>query len=84
MQLNQSVFQKDNGCNTSCQIDMKQSKETEKEKWVLCPVCNNKTRLKLRKDMVLKNFPLFCPKCRQETLINAERWNISIIIEPDP
>lgn len=83
MQLNQSVFQKDNGCNASCQIEMEQSKEREIEKRGLCPVCNNKTRLKLRKNRVLKNFPLFCPKCKQETLINAGRWNISIIKEPD-
>ncbi|NBI63191.1 hypothetical protein D3Z38_09065 [Clostridiales bacterium] len=34
---------------------MKQSKE--REKWVLCPVCDNKTRLKLRKNSVLKNLP---------------------------
>jgi hypothetical protein len=81
LQLNQSVFQKDNGCNVLCQIEMKQNKEIKK--WVLCPACNNKTRLKLRKNTMLKYFPLFCPKCRQETLINAERWNISIIKEPD-
>ena len=32
LQLNQSVFQKDNGCNVLCQIEMKQSKEREIEK----------------------------------------------------
>ena len=31
--------------------------------WLLCPVCNSKTRIKLRLDTELKNFPLFCPKC---------------------
>lgn len=36
-------------------------------KWVLCPVRGNKTRIKARPDTVLENFPLFCPKCRQET-----------------
>ncbi len=55
LRLNQSVFRKDNGCDASCQIEMKQSKE--REKWVLCPVCDNKTRLKLRKNSVLKNLP---------------------------
>ena len=25
----------------------------EKEKWVLCPICNNKTRIKVRPDTVL-------------------------------
>ncbi|MCI9083628.1 MAG: conjugal transfer protein [Lachnospiraceae bacterium] len=55
----------------------------KQEKWLLCPVCGNKTRLKLREDTVLENFPLFCPKCRQETLINVQQMNMSVIREPD-
>ena len=45
----------------------------KQEKWLLCPVCGNKTRLKLREDTVLEKFPLFCPKCKQETLINVRQ-----------
>ena len=55
----------------------------KQEKWLLCPVCGNKTRLKLREDTILENFPLYCPKCRQETLINVQQMNMSIIKEPD-
>lgn len=51
-------------------------------KWVLCPICQNKTRVKLREDTVLENSPLFCPKCKQETVINAKQLNISKT-EPD-
>lgn len=51
----------------------------DKENWILCPVCGNKTRLKIRKDTELKNFPLFCPKCRQETLIHVKQFNITVI-----
>ena len=51
--------------------------------WIYCPVCGNKTRIKIREDTELKNFPLFCPKCRQETLINIVQQNISVIKEPD-
>ena len=40
------------------------------QSWVLCPICNNKTRTKIRDDTELINFPLFCPKYKQETLIN--------------
>lgn len=50
---------------------------------VLCPVCNNKTRIKIRYDTELKKFPLYCPKCKNETLINVYKLNISIIKEPD-
>ena len=52
------------------------------QSWVLCPICNNKTRIKIRDDTELINFPLFCPKCKQETLINITQGNI-IIREPD-
>ena len=52
-------------------------------KWILCPICGEKTRTKIRKDTELKNFPLFCPKCRKETLINLIQGNITIIKEPD-
>nr|WP_195234957.1 cysteine-rich KTR domain-containing protein [Holdemanella biformis] len=51
------------------------------QSWVFCPICNNKTRTKIRNDTELINFPLFCPKCKQETIINMKRGNI-IIREP--
>lgn len=55
----------------------------KKIKWLLCPVCGNKTRDRLREDTVLKNYPLYCPKCKQETLINANDLKITVITEPD-
>lgn len=51
--------------------------------WVMCPVCQNKTRIKIREDTEIKNLPLFCPKCKQETLINIQQLNMSVINEPD-
>ena len=51
--------------------------------WIRCPVCGNKTRDKMREDTILKNFPLYCPKCKQETLINVRQMNMSVIKEPD-
>ena len=51
--------------------------------WLLCPICQGKTRLKIRPDTVMKNFPLFCPKCKHETLIDVYQLKISIVIEPD-
>lgn len=55
----------------------------QKEEWLLCPICGNKTRLKIREDTELKNFPLFCPKCKQEVLISIKQFNMSVIKEPD-
>ncbi|HFZ9450428.1 TPA: cysteine-rich KTR domain-containing protein [Streptococcus agalactiae] len=52
-------------------------------KWILCPICGNKTRLRIRVDTILKNFPLYCPKCKNETLINVQKMNIITIKEPD-
>lgn len=47
--------------------------------WVRCPVCGNKTRLQIRTDTVLKNFPFYCPKCRQESLIDAKDLRVTVI-----
>lgn len=52
------------------------------DKWLLCPICGNKTRDKIREDTELKNFPLFCPKCKQETVINVKQMNLTVIKEP--
>ena len=43
-----------------------------KSEWIMCPICGNKTRDKIREDTELKNFPLYCPKCKQESLIDAK------------
>lgn len=50
-----------------------------KSEWILCPICGNKTRTQLREDTILMNFPLYCPKCKQETLIEAKRFHVTII-----
>lgn len=47
--------------------------------WILCPVCSNKTRERISEDTVLKNYPLYCPKCKQETLIEAENLKVTVI-----
>ena len=47
--------------------------------WILCPVCGNKTRDKIREDTVLKNYPLYCPKCKRETLIEVKDLQVTII-----
>ena len=54
-----------------------------KTECVLCPVCGNKTRNRIREDTELKNYPLYCPKCRQETLIEVENLQVTVIKEPD-
>lgn len=47
--------------------------------WVKCPICGNKTRNKIRDDTELNNFPLFCPKCKQESLIAAKGLQVRVI-----
>lgn len=39
--------------------------------WIPCPVCKEKTDVKIYEDTVLLNFPLYCSKCKHKTLINV-------------
>ena len=52
-------------------------------RWIYCPMCNNKTRIQVREETVMKCFPLFCPKCKKETLIDVKENHIVIVTEPD-
>lgn len=47
--------------------------------WIKCPVCGNKTRDKIREDTKMINFPLYCPKCKNESLINVEALNVQVV-----
>ena len=46
-----------------------------KTEWILCPVCGNKTRNRIREDTVLKNYP----QGKQEALIEAENLKVTVI-----
>lgn len=50
-----------------------------KTEWILCPICGRKTHDKVREDTEIKNFPLYCPKCKQETIIDAKDLQITVI-----
>ena len=52
-------------------------------KWIICPVCGAKTRDRIREDTVLIKYPLYCPKRKQESLIEAKDLQITVIKEPD-
>lgn len=55
---------------------MVQRIEREAAAWVRCPQCGGKTRTQIRKHTVLEDFPLFCPKCRFECVIQFRNGRI--------
>jgi len=59
------------------------SKLSIDSKWILCPVCGSKTRDRIRENTILINYPLYCPKCRKESLVEAKNLRITVIKEPD-
>jgi hypothetical protein len=46
--------------------------------WLRCPICNGKTRTKAYENTVLLKFPLYCPKCKQETMVNVVQLKMTI------
>ena len=46
--------------------------------WIKCPICNGKTRVQVFYNTVLRNFPLFCPKCKLTHIIDVEKLEIII------
>ena len=53
----------------------------DNERWIFCPFCGAKTRARPLPDIVLRNSPLFCSKCRRESIINAQNYQFQL--QPD-
>lgn len=53
----------------------------KKSEWIYFPVCCNKICDKIRDDTILRDYPLYCPKCKQETLIEISNLEITVIKE---
>lgn len=49
--------------------------------WLHCPICRSKTKTKVNKDTQMHNFPLFCPKCKQESKIDVENMQMKLTDE---
>jgi len=54
-----------------------------KMRWIRCPFCNCKTRIKVYSETVLLRFPLYCPKCKNETIISVAQLKMIVHQEPD-
>ena len=59
------------------------NEEQDNSRWVPCPICENKTRTKVYENTVLIKFPLYCHKCRKETLIDVVQFKMVLSTEPD-
>ena len=53
--------------------------QIENMKWICYPICGGKTHDRIKEDTILRNYPLYCPKCRQESLIDAKDLHVKVI-----
>ena len=52
--------------------------QVKKAFWIRCPICSAKTRTKVCEATVLLRFPLYCPKCKSETMVNVVQLKMTI------
>ena len=55
----------------------------DEEGWLRCPICKGRTRTRIRSETILMNFPVYCPRCKREYLIDAKYLKVNLSIEPD-
>jgi hypothetical protein len=47
--------------------------ETNEKRFILCPVCRRSTKVKANPDTELKRFPLYCPWCKEEYIVDKAK-----------
>lgn len=50
--------------------------------WIHCPSCKCRTRTKIKPETVVRNFPVYCPKCKKEYSVDVEALQIQLSVEP--
>ena len=53
----------------------------EETKWIICPECDGKTRVKIKQTTIMKNFLLFCPHCKKEFTVDVENFVVKVVKE---
>lgn len=43
-----------------------------KTEWIYCPICNNKTRIKIEEITEARNLLVFCPKCKNTFYVDVK------------
>ena len=55
--------------------------------FIMCPKCGRKTKVKVNDDTALVNFPLFCERCKRESVITfykkKEKTELSVTINAE-
>ena len=52
--------------------------DQQNSRWIRCPICKGKTRAKVYASTFLLNFPLFCPKCKNEFVIDVIQFKMLV------
>lgn len=46
--------------------------EINNKRQIICPNCRRATAVRVNPDTMLKSFPLYCPWCKKEAIVNKD------------
>ena len=58
------------------QVFIKMQEET---KWIICPKCGEKTKVKLQESTIMKNFLLYCHRCKKEFTVDVQNFIVTVV-----
>lgn len=56
---------------------------SQEYRWLVCPNCGTRTRTKIYHNTVLLHFPLYCARCKRESIVGVIKFNMVVSDEPD-
>ena len=55
------------------------NKVMEETRWIICPECGGKTRVKIKETTIMKDFLLFCHHCKKEFTVDVENFVVKVV-----
>ncbi len=50
----------------------------EETQWIICPKCGEKTKVKLQESTIMKNFLLYCHRCKKEFIVDVQNFIVTV------
>lgn len=53
----------------------------EETKWIICPECGGKIRVKIKETTIMKDFLLFCHHCKKGFTVDVKNFEVIVVKE---
>ena len=53
--------------------------KNQETQWITCPKCGENTKFKLKQTTLIKDFPIYCHRCKKEFIVDVQNFIVTVV-----